>query len=246
MTTDRLKCQNCGMSLERPGDYCLVCRTPTADGVVLDVDRDRATITMLDGETVVGQTTITTVPEEDPERRTIERRNFAERIADEIRRKRPDAVYMTGDREVLRAVRDGVHYECYRVDTDDQDPVEAVRARRGERSLDVVDAAPVEKLGGRHTTLIGGRTGRKAVETVASHPHVKRVIPGAIDASGRGSQSGLRAKVTRADENGNVRLLLRDGSSVQENQIVTTAMNRDLGERIRDDLNEMLAEAGFQ
>jgi hypothetical protein len=49
--------------------------------------------------------------------------------------------------------------------------------------------------------------------------------------------------VTRADEHGNVRLLLRDGSSVQENRVVTTAGDRDTGERVRDALNEALTEA---
>jgi hypothetical protein len=75
---------------------------------------------------------------------------------------------------------------------------------------------------------------------------VKKIIPGPIDASGTGSQSGLRAKVTRADTNGNVRLLLRDGSSVQENRIVTTAMDRESGEFVGDDLNDALAEAELQ
>jgi hypothetical protein len=75
---------------------------------------------------------------------------------------------------------------------------------------------------------------------------VKKIIPGPIDAGGTGSQSGLRAKATRADGNGNVRLLLRDGSSVQENRVVTTAMNRETGERVREDLNEALAEAELQ
>jgi hypothetical protein len=81
---------------------------------------------------------------------------------------------------------------------------------------------------------------------VAEHPHVKKIVPGPIDAGGKGSQSGLRAKVTRADGNGNVRLLLRDGSSVQENRIVTTAMDRETGERVRDDLNDALAAAELQ
>jgi hypothetical protein len=115
--------------------------------------------------------------------------------------------------------------------------------RRGERALEIVDRPPMEKLGGSHTTLIGERKGRRAIQTVAEHPHVKKVIPGPIDAGGKGSQSGLRAKVTRADTNGNVRLLLRDGSSVQENRIVTTARDVDGGEQVRNDLNESLDDA---
>jgi len=239
-----MECGRCGSPLDRPGDYCLVCHTANCDAVVLDVAEDRAHLTMLDEEEVLGETAITTRPEEEGEARVIERRNFAGLIADELRRKRPETVFAAGDRETIRAVRAETHYEFYRVAG--EDPVAAVLDRRGERALEVVETAPKEKLGGRHTTLIGGRTGRRAISTVAEHPHVKKIVPGPIDAGGTGSQSGLRAKVTRADGNGNVRLLLRDGSSVQENRIVTTAMNRETGERVRDDLNEALAAAGLQ
>jgi len=121
-----------------------------------------------------------------------------------------------------------------------------VLERRGDRTLEVVDTPPKEKLGGSHSTLIGGRTGRRAISTVAEHPHVKKIVPGPIDAGGTGSRTGLRAKVTRAGDNGNVRLLLRDGSSVQENRVVTTAMDRETGERVREDLNEALVEAELQ
>lgn len=75
---------------------------------------------------------------------------------------------------------------------------------------------------------------------------MKKVIPGPIDAGGRGSRTGVRAKATRADTNGNVRLLLRDGSSVQEVQVVTTAADRDQGERVREDLNRGLADADLR
>jgi hypothetical protein len=239
-----MECRRCGSPLDRPGDYCLVCHTANCDAVVLDVEEDRATLTMLDEEAVLGETAVTTRPEPEGRERVVERRNFAGRVADELRRKRPETVFAAGDRDIIRRVRGETHYEFYRVDG--ADPVAAVRERLGERALEVVETAPADKLGGRHTTLIGGRTGRTAISTVAEHPHVKKIVPGPIDASGTGSQSGLRAKVTRADDNGNVRLLLRDGSSVQENRVVTTAMNRETGERVRDDLNEALAEADLR
>ncbi|WP_049986755.1 DUF2103 domain-containing protein [Halobellus rufus] len=236
-----MDCRRCGTPLERPGDYCLVCNTGNCDAVVVEFERDRAELTMLDEEDIVGRTTLTTVPEDDPESETVELRNFAGRVADEIRRKRPEAVFAAGNRDVLRETRAQLHHEFYRVAGDD--PVERVLDRRGERSLEVVETAPREKIGGTHSTLIGGRGGRRAIGVVADHPHVKKIVPGPIDAGGMGSQSGLRAKVTRADDNGNVRLLLRDGSSVQENRIVTTAMDRETGEFVRDDLNEALTEA---
>jgi hypothetical protein len=242
-----MECRHCASPLEKPGDFCLVCREENAEAVVLEATRERATLTMLAGENVedpvIAETTVTTTPE-DGENEVVELRNFAGLLGDELRRKRPEEVYASGDREVIRAVRRDVHYPFYRVDGDE--PVEAVLERRGNRALEVVETPPAEKIGGSHTTLIGGRTGMRAIHTVADHPHVKKVIPGPIDAGGKGSQSGLRAKVTRADDGGNVRMLIRNGSSVQENRVVTTAPNRELGERIREDLNDVLTEAEFQ
>lgn len=240
-----MACRHCGCALDRPGDYCLVCRTANADVVVLELGRERATVTALDEDDVVSARTITTTPEDDDgETNVVELRNFAGLIADEVRRKRPDEVYVTGERTVVEAVRGQLRYPFYRVEGDA--PVEHVRERRGEPALEVVDAPPAEKLGGSHSTLVGGRAGQRAIETVAAHPHVKKVIPGPIDAGGSGSRTGVRAKATRADEHGNVRLLIRDGSSVQENRIVTTAGDRELGERVRAALNEALAETELQ
>jgi len=150
---------------------------------------------------------------------------------------------MAGDRDTLRRVRADLAVECYRVDG--EDPVEAAIAQRGDRDLAVVDASPGEKIGGTHSTLVGGRSGQRAIEAVATHPHVKKVVPGPIDAGGS-SSVGVSAKVTRADGNGNLRLLIRDGSSVQENRVVTTARDREFGARIRADINEALVEADLK
>ena len=263
-----MNCRRCGTPIEKPGDYCLTCNTANADAVVAEFGTDRARLTMLDEDAVVGQTTVTTRPEEGERLSEVQLRNFAGRVADEIRRKRPETVYAAGEREPLRETRAQLHHEFYRVpdggagaregdatadDARDGDgsadvsPVVAwVLDRRGDRSLAVVETPPREKIGGSHSTLIGDRKGRKAVQTVAEHPHVKKIVPGPIDAGGTGSRTGLRAKATRAGTNGNVRLLLRDGSSVQENRIVTTAMDRETGERVREDLNEALRDAELQ
>jgi hypothetical protein len=239
-----MDCGVCGSPLDRPGDYCLVCRSGNADAVVLELDRERARVTTLEDEEVRGRREVTTTPETDGELAPAELRAFAGQIADEVRRKRPEEVYATGDREVLQAVREQLRYEFYRVEA--EDPVAHVIERQGEAPLEVVEASVAEKLGGTHSTLIGGREGRRALEVVAGHPHVKKIIPGPIDGGGASSQSGLRAKATRADTTGNVRLLVREGSSVQENRIVTTARDRDLGERVRADLNEALVDADLQ
>jgi hypothetical protein len=239
-----MECRCCGSSLERPGDYCLVCRSENTDTVVIECDRERATVTALLEDEIVGQRTVTTRPETDDRWEQTELRNFAGRIADETRRKRPEEVYATGDREVIAAVGAELHHPFYRIDA--EEPIAAVRRKRSDPGLEVVEAPVAEKLGGSHSTLIGGRDGRAALETVAEHPHVKKIIPGPIDAGGSGSRTGVRAKATRADQRGNDRLLIRDGSSVQENRIVTTAGDRELGERVRSDLNDALAEAELQ
>lgn len=239
-----MNCRRCGTPLDKPGDYCLTCNTANSDTVVVEFDVDRATLTMLDEEEIVGTTTITTVPEQEEELTEVQLRNFGGRVADDVRRKRPEVVYAAGERTPLRETRAQLHHEFRRVP--DEDAITWVLDRRGERSLEVVETPPKEKIGGSHSTLIGGRAGRRAISTVADHPHVKKIVPGPIDAGGTGSRTSLRAKVTRAGDNGNVRLLVRDGSSVQENRVVTTAMDRETGERVRDDLNEALADDELQ
>lgn len=239
-----MPCRRCGRPLDRPGDFCLACDTANADGVVVEIDPARATLTMLREESVLGETAITTTPETEPTRSTAQVRNYAGRIADEIRRKRPEEVFVTGVREVVSAVRARIRYPVFRVPA--TDPVETVLERRGDAELDVVETPPREKIGGAHSTVIGDRDGMRAVRTVADHPNVKKVVPGPIDAGGSGSRTGMRAKVSRADGNGNLRLVLRDGSSVQENRIVTTAGDRETGERLRTALNEALAEADLR
>ncbi len=238
-----MDCRRCASELEKPGDYCLSCDTANCDAVVVDFDEREATLTMLYDEAVVGQSTVTTTPEPDAELASVQRRNFAGRVGDHIRRKRPEAVYVAGDRELVRALREDLRYELYRVP--DDDPATAALERREGGALEVVDAAPGEKLGGSHSTVIGEREGYRVLMTVAEHPNVKKVVPGPIEAGGSSSRGGVRAKVTRADMNGNVRLLLRDGSSVQENRIVTTATDRADGERVREDLNEALEADGY-
>lgn len=249
LSRSTVHCRSCGAALEQPGDFCLVCRTENADSVVLDLERDRATLTPVLDDDPLAPTTVTTVPENGTADDTTgsnprgELRAFAGRIADGVHRRRPEQVYAAGDREVLRAVRADLHHDLLRVDA--ENPVEAALGG-GKGPLETVDRPLGEKIGGTHSTLIGGRDGQRAIQTVAGHPHVKKVVPGPIDAGGTGSQAGLRAKATRPDENGNVRLLLRDGSSVQENRVVTTARDLETGERVRADLQTALAEEGLR
>jgi hypothetical protein len=237
-----MDCRRCASPLERPGDYCLVCNTPNADAVLVEIGEERAEVVAAIGGDVVSERAVTTEPhDEDPERE-VALRNLTGRAADEVRRKRPEDVYVRGEREAVARLRRELAASVTRVSDDaGRDEVFADETD----ALEVVDAEPADKIGGSHSTLIGGRDGRRAVRHVAGHGHVKKIIPGPIDASGRGSQDGFGAKVTRAGDDGNLRLLLRDGSSVQENRVVTTARDRETGERVREELNSSLAEAGY-
>jgi hypothetical protein len=209
---------------------------------LVELNAERANVvSALDGNVVSERVIKTESHDEDPERE-VSLRNLVGRAVDEIRRKRPDEVYVRGEREPIARLRGELSLPMSRVADDAS--YDEVFADETE-TLDVVDTDPSDKIGGSHTTLIGGRDGTRAITTVAEHGHVKKFIPGPIDASGKGSRDGFVAKVTRADSNGNLRLLLRDGSSVQENRVVTTAGDRETGERVRKDLNESLKKEGL-
>jgi len=102
-----------------------------------------------------------------------------------------------------------------------------------------VHSSSKNKLGGVHTTIIGGRAGKKLVKLVSQHPEVKKVIPSVISVKGIAG-GNLTGKVLRADARGNLRLLLSEGRSFQEIRLVTTVGTAEEGERIMNELNEIL------
>lgn len=97
------------------------------------------------------------------------------------------------------------------------------------------------KLGGSHTTIIGGRRGKKLVKVISAHPEVKKIIPSVITVRGKGPSGGvISAKILRPDERGNLRMLISHGTSAQEIRIITTVGDAVEGERIMNELNKML------
>lgn len=99
-----------------------------------------------------------------------------------------------------------------------------------------------KKLGGAHTTIIGGRAGKKYVKLISQHSKVKKIIPSVISVKGIAG-GRLTGKVLRADARGNLRLLLSKGRSFQEVRLVTTVGTAEEGDRIMDELNEILRTA---
>ena len=102
---------------------------------------------------------------------------------------------------------------------------------------------PKSKLGGSHTTIIGGRAAKKIVSMLSQHPEIKKIIPSVITVKGKGNSGGmLTARVQRPDERGNLRLLLSRGTSFQELRLVTTVGSFTEGERIMEELNLLLLD----
>ncbi|HII80671.1 MAG TPA: metal-binding protein [Methanosarcina sp.] len=98
------------------------------------------------------------------------------------------------------------------------------------------------KLGGTHTTIIGGRAGKKLIKLVSQHPEIKKIIPSVISVKGVAGGK-LFGKVLRADSRGNLRLLLSEGRSFQEVRLVTTVGTAEEGDRIMNELNEIIKNA---
>ncbi|MDQ1254069.1 MAG: hypothetical protein QG646_3289 [Euryarchaeota archaeon] len=98
------------------------------------------------------------------------------------------------------------------------------------------------KLGGAHTTVIGGRAGKKLIKLISQHPEIKKVIPSVISVKGIAG-GNLTGKVLRSDVRGNLRLLLSEGRSFQEIRLVTTVGTAEEGDRIMNELNQSLENA---
>jgi hypothetical protein len=102
---------------------------------------------------------------------------------------------------------------------------------------------PRNKIGGSHTTIIGGRHGKKLVQLISQHTEVKKIVPSVITVRGKSNPGGLIiGKVLRPDERGNLRLLISHGTSSQELRIVTNVGDVQSGERIMNELNQMIVE----
>ncbi len=98
------------------------------------------------------------------------------------------------------------------------------------------------KLGGAHTTIIGGRYGYKIINNISKHSKVKNIIPSIISYKVNSKNNKKYAKIQRPDIRGNLRLLLSFGSSYQEIRIITYLSNFDDGIKLQKELNEVIDE----
>lgn len=235
-----MKCRNCESELEHAGDYCMVCNKVNTHllGVYID---EVAHLFCFYGKEYVGEEIVKLLRFEDGDEieKQIAYRNSVELISEAIHRKRPKKVIVSGinPKEILQLWNAEVYY------TDEFESAEefkkALKEYLTEREIERVNIKPEKKIGGRHTTVIGGRRGWRVLLEIASSPYVKKIIPCAIEVSKK-SGEGFQYKIQKPDIKGNLRVLLREGSTVQEIRIITTAYDEMTGEKVRKEIKHRI------
>lgn len=227
-----MRCSSCGSPLERPGDLCLVCGETNVEAAAVLFGEDGAEIRFYSGDEAAAESVPSSYGRDSGEERRVAFRNHVSRVEDLIYRRRPGTVYAGGDRESVRELKASTSLPMERVES-----FEEARSRLSEGApLERVEASPEDKFGGSHTSVIGGSRGMGLLVKLAGHPNVKKVVPAVISAKGTRGGGGTRLSVTRVDDRGNLKALLKSGSSVQEVRVVTTASSREEGRRVASDL----------
>lgn len=232
-----VKCQNCHTELEHPGDYCLVCGQSNVGVLGIYVGK-RIRLFCFNHKEYVGQEIIRAVGSEEEGDRgdQIAYRNTLDLISDSVHRKRPQTVITSGiePQAILKL------WDCEILYTKDFDSPEEFKEAIGEylqeKRMEKVDIRPEKKVSGRHYTVIGGRNGQRTLREIGGSPYVKKIVPGPIEVS-RKSQGGFSYKIQKPDARGNLRLRLREGSTVQEIRLVTTAYDENSAQKVIGDLN---------
>lgn len=237
-----MRCQTCNSELESPGDYCLVCRSKNCKSVYVNINDSGCVVKFLTEDEILGEKHIGLNIDNRKFERRVER-NFIGRIVDTIRRKRPESIYVKSNPDKLRMLRSKVERPNIIVFNpgEDEDEIDEIQSHMITNGLETVESNAKEKIGGKHTTVIGGRKGESALYSVATNPFVKKIIPGPIDGGGN-SGGGFRSEVTRSGSDGNIRILLKQGGTVQTIRVVTTASDRDGGKKVKKDIQEIISE----
>lgn len=242
-------CRSCGSALEMPGDYCLSCGSSQTKLLGCLLRSEGATLLMLDAEGRELSTDFVKsylhLYERDSIEYQISLRNFLELVVDRIHRKRPKLVALFAESHELAQIRRLIPFDVKFFGLGNAVGLQSVRCELLKllkiSGLERVETSPSKKLGGAHSTIIGERRGYNIILRLAECHYVKKIVPGRIRAKGAAATGGgVALKITRADERGNLRALLSEGSSVQEIFIVTTAPNKELGELVAEELKKLL------
>ncbi len=238
-----MRCPNCFAELPSPTAYCLHCGSRNALGCGLFIADNRIHLFFI-GKHAEETISFRLYEEEESVRNTFEI------IAERIHERRVDEVYISGISEELieKASEMLKRVALSPISVTITNPFQSaeeffkhlIEHVRTAKELKKVDIKPEEKIHGAHSTIIGGREGLKLIHKIATSEFVKKIVPGVIEAKGSALGGGVRFKLTRCDDRGNIRGLLIDGATVQEIHVVTTAGNKEEGEVILKILRGLL------
>ncbi len=227
-----MKCRNCGAELEYATQFCLYCGTKNVDACLVYLNDKFRLFFFRADLNVVESYSFSAHPD------SI--RNSAELVAERIHWRRIDEVLVSGEDIKAELCAELVkkyalsNLKIVKLEGKLEKLIENVKScLHIERKLRKIKLKPDEKIGGAHSTIIGGREGRKLLLDVAKCEYVKKIVPGVIEGCGASGGGGVRLKLTRSDEKGNIRAILINGTSVQKVLIVTTACTKDEGEFVR-------------
>ncbi len=239
------RCIKCGAELLSPGAYCIYCGYAITHAVLIFQRKDKVNIVCFDSNgDVVGIEHIKSylhLYHHNDEGYYVSLRNLAYLIFEKVHNKRPKKVYFSlKSCDLEKELEHYMPYELIRLHTESlEESIKTVRRLelRG-RGLVTVNIPPMEKLGGKHTTIIGGRRGLELILEIAKIPYVKKIIPGRIHAKGSKGGGGVRIKVSRVDDYGNIKLILSEGCTNQDIYVVTTASTYDEGLKVVEMIKE--------
>ncbi len=233
------KCHKCHSPIKTPTSFCLYCNTKNAiaSGVFNGKNNIHVIFIGVQGNEVLSFKKYDDTP-------LI---TYFDLIAEKMHERRIEEVYLGGNND--ESIDVASHYlknslfpfKIYLTNTLDKDEFfETVDKHvRIKKSLKKVDIKVENKIHGSHSTIIGGREGIKLVYKLASSEYVKKIVPGVIENKGTVS-GGVRLKVTRCDDKGNVKALLINGATVQKLHVITTASNKEEGGEVLKILRGLL------
>jgi len=229
----RLIC-DCGEELSSPTQYCPFCGKRNTIGCGIYVSKAKVLVFLVGRH---GNELLSFKRYEDE----ISLRNLYEVVAEKIYERRAEELYVSGESydlidEAIEVLKSFLYPFAISITDVFEDPHEFFsrldKTLRTKSRLKTVDMLPEKKIHGSHSTVIGGREGYALIMKLARSPYVKKIVPGVIEGNATSVGGGVRLKLTRSDERGNLRALLIDGATVQQVHVITTASTREEGETI--------------
>lgn len=245
------KCPICGERLIYPAAYCIFCNNILTYFLLVYYSKTKIIIVCFNkkGE-IIGIDYLKNFlhlynsPNEEGYHITV--RNLAYQIFERIHSRRPRKVYLNiSNKELLRELEYFLFYEYVKLSCSSlKECIDKVlRIEMKGKRLEKINVLPKEKIGGKHTTIIGEKKGLEIILKIASIPYVKKIIPGRIHAKGSKGGGGIRVKISRIDDKGNIKVILSEGQTNQDIYIITTASTFEEGKIIAEYIRKVLANS---